>query len=84
MKIEFSPQEKREILVAIQHYFAKERSEDIGNLAAEFLLDFFVAEVGPIIHNRAIDSARRAAKLQWDEMEYRLFELEQQIPRRRK
>ncbi len=84
MKIDFSPEEKRSIIAAIQRYFSEERGENIGNLAAEFLLDFFVAEVGPIIHNQAIDSARKALKTQWDELEYRLFELEKEIPRRRK
>jgi len=83
LKVDFSPQEKREIIAAIQKYFSEERDEEIGNLAAEMLLDFFVEEVGPVIHNRAIASARKALKSQWEEMEFRLFELEKQLPRRK-
>lgn len=84
MKIEFTAEEKRDILAAIQKYFTEERDEEIGNLAAEFLLDFFMVEIGPIIHNRAIAAARKALKSQWEEMEFHLFELEKEQPRRRR
>ncbi len=76
MNIKLSAAEKQKTISLIQDYFAKERDEEIGNLAAEFLLDFFIEEIGAIIYNHAIDDARKYLKLRMEDIEYGLYELE--------
>ena len=78
--IKFSVDEKKRIIPLIQQYFEEERGEEIGNLAAEFLLEFFAAEVGPFIYNRAIHDALNTLKDNAAELEYRFYELEKPIP----
>ena len=48
-KIEFSDREKAAIVDKIKLYFREELDQDIAQFDAEFLLDFFSEEVGPII-----------------------------------
>jgi uncharacterized protein (DUF2164 family) len=38
----------------LQHYFREERDEEIGDLAAEFLLDFMLRQIGPFVYNQAV------------------------------
>lgn len=50
---------KKELIERIQAYFYEERAEEIGELAAGFLLDFMIKEIGPVIYNQAINDARK-------------------------
>ena len=45
----------------IQTYFREERDEQVGIIAAEELLDRFLADVGVVVYNRALDDARQWA-----------------------
>ena len=67
-KITLEDAEKKEAVHEIQAYFLKEKDEEIGNLAAEFLLDFFLEKVGPLIYNQAIEDAHALLLQQIDEM----------------
>ncbi|MBB3133387.1 uncharacterized protein (DUF2164 family) [Rhizobium pisi] len=58
-KIEFSKEEKAEIVSRIRAYFDREL-DPIGALPAEFLLDFFAEEVGPYFYNRGLRDAHAA------------------------
>ena len=82
LNLKLSTEDKQKIIPFIQQYFADERDEEIGNLAAEFLLDFFVEKAGPIIYNQGLNAARQAIKNSADELEYRLYELEQPVSHR--
>ncbi|MGP4082730.1 DUF2164 domain-containing protein [Pseudalkalibacillus sp. R45] len=60
------PKEEREQLVRnIQGYFIDERGEEIGDLAAGLMLDFFLKEAGPYVYNQGV---RDAKKLLQDKM----------------
>lgn len=51
-------QEKRQLLIqAIQKFFLEERDEEIGIIAADRVLDFFINNLGNTIHNLALDEA---------------------------
>ncbi len=53
------PKEQKDQLAArIQQYFELERSETIGSIAAEQLLDFMIQEIGPHVYNHAIQGKR--------------------------
>lgn len=82
MTIKLSAAEKQKIIPLVQDYFAKERDGEIGNLAAEFLLDFFIEEIGAIIYNHAIDDVRKYLKLRMEDLEYGLYELEKPISKK--
>lgn len=44
--------EKREDMIkSIKYYFSEERDEDLGDLAAGFILDFFIEELAPEFYN---------------------------------
>ena len=81
MTIKFSRDEKKILLLLIQRYFAEERGEEIGDLAAEFFLDFVTAEIGPFIYNQAINDARKSLNETMSDLEYRLYELEKPTPK---
>lgn len=49
---------KKEVVSLIQAYFHQERDEEIGELAAELLFEFFEKQLGPLIYNQAIEDVR--------------------------
>ncbi|RKD33916.1 DUF2164 domain-containing protein [Thermohalobacter berrensis] len=58
MRINFSKEEKNKLLKEIQDFFYEERDEEIGIIAAEKILDFYIENLGTIIYNKALDDAR--------------------------
>lgn len=53
-----SLERKKEVISLIQAYFHQERDEDLGDLAAELLFEFFEKQLGPLIYNQAIEDVR--------------------------
>jgi uncharacterized protein (DUF2164 family) len=58
MAIEFDKERKERIVRAIQSHFAEKLDQEIGHLAAELLLEFFVKQIGPAIYNQAVKDAQ--------------------------
>ena len=53
------PREEKEALIErIRLYFEEERSETIGRLAAEQLIDWMLGEIGPYAYNQGVEDAR--------------------------
>lgn len=48
------------MLASIRRFFLDELEEDIGDLKAGAVLDFFIREIGPSVYNQAIADAQRA------------------------
>ena len=46
-----------EMISHIKDYFSNERDEELGDLASELILDFFINELGPYIYNQGIEDA---------------------------
>ena len=63
--IELTKEEREFAGHRLQAYFAEERDEEIGDLAAKLLYDFVAKELGPLFYNRGLYAAglivRRAA-----------------------
>ncbi|MBT3539305.1 DUF2164 domain-containing protein [Candidatus Parcubacteria bacterium] len=55
--------ERRAAIEKIITFFAEERDEEIGIIAAEQVLDFFLELTGGKIYNRAIDNAKDWLKI---------------------
>ncbi|SHH86248.1 DUF2164 domain-containing protein [Sporanaerobacter acetigenes] len=53
-KIELNKEKKDEMIRLIKDYFLKERDEDLGDLAAELILDFFVENIAPEFYNQGV------------------------------
>lgn len=51
-------QTRTEAVASLQRYFAENMPEPLGDLPAGMLLDFFLAEVGPLVYNAAIAEAQ--------------------------
>ncbi|WP_058306072.1 DUF2164 domain-containing protein [Gracilibacillus massiliensis] len=54
-----SREKKEEMVTSIQDFYLNERQEEIGNLEAGFLLDFFMVEIAPIFYNQGIRDAHQ-------------------------
>jgi uncharacterized protein (DUF2164 family) len=78
------PKEQKEQLIGqIQQYFELERSEALGSIAAEQLLDFMVQEIGPHLYNHAINDARKAVLERMQTLEDELYALEKPLVAKR-
>jgi len=58
MAIELDKERKQRIVRAIQLYFAEKLDQELGQLAAELLLEFFVKQLGSAIYNQAVKDAQ--------------------------
>lgn len=78
------PREQKQALVeSIQFYFQTERGEEIGELAADNVLDFMIKQLGPVIYNQAIDDARGVVLEQMERVEEEIYSLRQSLDRSR-
>jgi len=51
------------LLGSIRQFFAEELNDDIGDLKARSVLDFFIREVGPSVYNQAVIDAQTTMAL---------------------
>ena len=58
MMIEILKLERDEAIRSIQRYFRENFSDEVGDMPAGLLLNFFVEEFGPLIYNRAVADAQ--------------------------
>jgi len=56
--IELSKEQRAKALEAIKVFFAHERDEDLGDLAAMLVLDFIEKTFGPFFYNKGIEDAK--------------------------
>lgn len=59
MTIKLKPKTEEELTKSIKRFFDEELSDDIGDLKARLVLDFFVREIGPSVYNQAIADAQQ-------------------------
>lgn len=52
--IEISKEKKENMISLIKDYFIKERQEDLGDLAAMLILDFFIEKIAPEFYNQGV------------------------------
>ena len=58
VKIELSDDARKQAVTSLRRYFSAELDQEIGDLKAGLLLDFFLQEIGPSIYNGAIGDAQ--------------------------
>lgn len=55
--IKLSKEKKEKMIYEIKKYFLEERDEDLGDLASDIVLDFFMEKLAPEIYNQGIQDA---------------------------
>ncbi|MGI6364750.1 MAG: DUF2164 domain-containing protein [Bacillota bacterium] len=53
-----SQEQKAQMLEAIKEYYLVHRDEEIGNLGATLLLDFFTEQLAPVFYNLGINDSK--------------------------
>jgi uncharacterized protein (DUF2164 family) len=76
MAITLSPDARKQALASIKQYVSENLEQDIGDLQAGFLLDYFLKEVGPSVYNQAIHDAQRYFQERVSDLEGVCFEKE--------
>ncbi|MNZ48797.1 hypothetical protein D3C78_665500 [compost metagenome] len=84
LTIKLPKEEKAEIIRSVQAYFEEERSESIGELAADQLVDFMIEALGPFIYNKALDDSRQVINEKILQLEDELYVLEKPTQNRKR
>jgi uncharacterized protein (DUF2164 family) len=79
--MEFSREERADIVNKIQRHFHSELEQEIGNIAAEQLLVFFTKEIGAYYYNRGLNDAQAVFTNKLDEINDAIYGLEQREAR---
>lgn len=56
--IELPENARKQAIASIRKYFDEDLDNEIGDLKAALVLDYFLAEIGPAVYNAAIADAR--------------------------
>lgn len=83
MLIRIPRENKEDLIRSLQHYFHTERSEEIGQLAAENLLDFFLKKMSPYVYNQGVEDAKKMLEQHWLSLEEDILSLERPILNKR-
>ena len=70
-----SVEKRRKAIDEIIHFFDNERDEQIGNIAAEQVLNFFLEAVAPELYNQAIRETKAVLQNRLEELNYDLDDL---------
>lgn len=76
MPISLPDETTKALVYSLQRYFLDERDEELGDLAATFLLEFILREIGPSVYNQAIRDAQAALHQTVNDLDLTLHEEE--------
>ena len=82
-KLQFSEEEKAQIVSKVKRYLREELDYDIGGFDAEFLIDFFAEEIGAYFYNRGLYDAQAQLSQRLEELNDAIYELERPTEFRR-
>lgn len=73
--IKLTPEEKKAMMDEIKYYYSEERDEQIGIIASESLLDFFLDNLGKVIYNKALDDSKKWFDRRMEDVEADFYSL---------
>lgn len=74
------PKEQRDQMIRlIQQFFEEERGEEIGDLAADNVFNFFMTQIGPYVYNQALSDCRTLVNQRMVSLEEDIYALEQKV-----
>ena len=82
MRIKLSQERRRDLIAEIRGWYEEQLDEEIGDLRARLILDFFVKALGPQVYNQAVKDAAAFVQDKLVDLEGELYEPEQAEPRR--
>ncbi|MBY5993195.1 DUF2164 domain-containing protein [Ferrimonas balearica] len=74
--IELTPEVRHTLLTQLSDYCDRELERELGQFEAEFLLDFLIAKLGPVLYNQALYDAQALMQTRVDALVESLYELE--------
>lgn len=75
-EIQFSKEQKAELVAKLRAYFDSELNQELGQFDAEFLLDFLARELGPRYYNRGLHDAQALLQSRIDDVMEAIYEIE--------
>lgn len=57
-QLQLERETRAQLIVQVKEFFLNERDEEIGDLAAMLLIDFFSEKVGAAFYNRGVQDAK--------------------------
>jgi len=79
MRIRLSEERRADLLARVQAYLREQFDEEVGELKAGLLLDFFVKELGPPVYNQAIRDAHDFVAEKLVDLEGEFYEPEEPL-----
>lgn len=67
--VKLTREERQKFINEIQIFFREERNEEIGVIAAETVLEFFLGNLGILINNKSLDEAKIWFSKRMEDME---------------
>lgn len=58
MSLSLSKEQKAEVILSIRRFFSEKLELELSELQAEFLLDYFSAEIAPFAYNQGVADAQ--------------------------
>jgi uncharacterized protein (DUF2164 family) len=59
VSVQFSKEQKAEILESLQRYFQEELDNRLSDIQAGFLLEYFLKEIAPFAYNQGVEDAQQ-------------------------
>lgn len=69
-------EQRRTAIDQIIHFFDQERDEQIGVIAAEKLLNFFLENIGSDLYSKGVNDAKGALEKRLEDLNYDLDDLQ--------
>ncbi|MCG8527312.1 MAG: DUF2164 domain-containing protein [Opitutales bacterium] len=76
MAIELTKQEVEQILPSVKRYILEEFDEEITDLKAQLLLNYFMKEIGPYAYNKGVKDAEYFIRNRLDDVQASCYEFE--------
>jgi uncharacterized protein (DUF2164 family) len=74
MAIELSKEEIAQLIPSVQKYFREELEQEIGEMRAKFLLDYFLKEIAPFAYNKGVSDAETYMRARVEKLPGTCFE----------
>ena len=74
MRIRLTDERRERMLRSIRKYFEEKLDQQLGDFAAERLLEFFVKELGAPVYNQAIQDARAFLQEKLEDLDVEFYE----------
>lgn len=77
MRIRLTDERRERMLRSIRKFFDEKLDQQLGDFAAQRILDFFVKELGAPVYNQAIQDARAFLQGKLDDLDVEYYEPDQ-------